>query len=146
MTLISNEPKSCTVAPMQKRLPETMTVRQVKLIAQRKFKTLRADVMELYYRDQNTAGHPEHLGDDDKDLAYYGVQDGGEILMEEGKGSVAEGDAAGAADKAREQAETMEAIRMARRAGHAAEIGGVAAAAASKVSAADAVPFVSKIR
>ena len=126
---------------MQKRLPETMTVRQVKLIAQRKFKTLRADVMELYYRDQNTSGHPEHLGDDDKDLAYYGVQDGGEILMEEGKG-----DSAGAADKAREQAETMEAIRMAQRAGHAAEIGGVAAAAASKVSAADAVPFVSKIR
>ena len=45
ITLISNEPKSCTMKPMQKRLPETMTVRQVKLIAQRKFKSLRADDM-----------------------------------------------------------------------------------------------------
>ena len=47
VTLISNEPKSCTMAPLKKRLPETMTIRQVKLILQRKFKSLRADDMSL---------------------------------------------------------------------------------------------------
>ena len=47
VTLISNEPKSCTMAPLNKRLPETMTIRQVKLILQRKFKSLRADDMSL---------------------------------------------------------------------------------------------------
>ena len=32
ITLISNEAKSCTIAPMQKRLPETMTIRQGKIL------------------------------------------------------------------------------------------------------------------
>lgn len=131
---------------MQKRLPETMTIRQVKLIAQRKFKSLRADDMELYYRDQSTAGHPEHLNDDDKDLAYYGIQDGGEILMEERRGDKSSKHSLSEAEvAAREKVETMEAIRLAQREEVEAARSGTAAAAA-KVSAADAVPFVSKIR
>jgi hypothetical protein len=132
---------------MQKRLPETMTIRQVKLIAQRKFKSLRADDMELYYRDKSTAGHPEHLNDDDKDLAYYGIQDGGEILMEERRGDKSSNNSLSEAENAaREKVETMEAIRLAQREEVEAARSGTAAAAAAKVSAADAVPFVSKIR
>merc|ERR1719263_2027400 len=93
-----------------------MTIRQVKLIAQRKFKSLRADDMELYYRDQSTAGHPEHLNDDDKDLAYYGIQDGGEILMEERRGDKSSKHSLSEAEvAAREKVETMEAIRLAQR-------------------------------
>ena len=132
--------------PMQKRLPETMTIRQVKLIAQRKFKSLRADDMELYYRDQSTSGHPEHLNDDDKNLAYYGIQNGGEILMEERLGGKASANPLSEAEAAaREKVETMEAIRLAQREEVEAARSGTAAAAV-KVSAADAIPFVSKIR
>jgi hypothetical protein len=150
ITLISNEAKSCTVPPMQKRLPETMTIRQVKLIAQRKFKSLRADEMTLYYRDGNTSGHPEHLADDDKDLAYYGIQNGGEIMMEESVGDNVKktnGNDEDASEIAkREQIETMEAIRMAQREEVEAAKGAASNAVERKVNAADAVPFVSKIR
>jgi hypothetical protein len=149
LTLISNEAKSCTIAPMKKRLPETMTIRQVKLILQRKFKSLRADEMTLYYRDANTSGHPEHLSDDDKDLAYYGIQNGGEIMMEESVGDnvKANNTKEDEAERAkREQIETMEAIRLAQK--EEVEAAKVSASNASerKVNAADVVPFVSKIR
>lgn len=142
ITLVSNEPRSCTIPPMQKRLPESMTIRQVKLIAQRKFK-VPADEMSLYYRDHTTAGHPEHLADDDQDLSYYGVQNGGEILMEGKNAQQNKGEAAGAAasgsSKQAQQAEAMEAIRMARQAE-------IEAARAGVANAADAVPYQSKFR
>ncbi len=105
----------------------------------------------MYYRDQNTSGHPEHLDDDDKDLSYYGVQSGGEILMEESISSQ-KGEQGGDEEDeqkkaAREQIETMEAIRLAQREEVEAAKGAVSSAAGErKVNAADAVPFVSKIR
>ena len=126
----------------------------VKLIAQRKFKSLRADEMTLYYRDGNTSGHPEHLADDDKDLAYYGVQNGGEIMMEESVGdniktANGENDEDESQRAKREQIETMEAIRMAQREEVEAAKGAATSASNAverKVNAADVVPFISKLR
>ena len=88
------------------------------------------------------------MDDDDKDLSYYGVVNGGEILMEEKQG-VKEGDGKEvdeAARSEREQIETMEAIRMAQREEVEASKGAAAAASGRKVDAADVVPFVSKLR
>ena len=98
--------------------------------------------MALYYRDNNTMGHPEKLDDDDMCLADYGVQDGGEILMEDaGQRASEDNDAAASSSSAAGDhgAETMEAIRKARE----AEVRAVANAAAD---AASAVPYVSTIR
>merc|ERR1711991_1214494 len=82
VALMSNCPASCTVPVKKITILETMTVATLKLLCQRRFK-LDASEQSLFYRDNATCGHPIALDEDTKDIGYFGVKDGGEIIMEE---------------------------------------------------------------
>jgi hypothetical protein len=65
----------------KKKVPLNLTVHKLKLMCTRLFK-LDADLMKLYYKDvEDEFAQP--LTEDQYDLAFYGVRDGGLILMEE---------------------------------------------------------------
>eukprot|EP00455_Lapot_gusevi_P052214 TRINITY_DN7927_c0_g1_i3.p1 TRINITY_DN7927_c0_g1~~TRINITY_DN7927_c0_g1_i3.p1 ORF type:complete len:134 (-),score=24.03 TRINITY_DN7927_c0_g1_i3:16-417(-) len=80
VSLRSMDPNSITSEPVTKKLPPAMTVGQVKLLLSRLFK-LPVEEQVLYYRGP-TSDWPEKMEDDLKKLTYYGVQTGGQILME----------------------------------------------------------------
>mmetsp|Transcript_9641 Transcript_9641/g.15807 ORF Transcript_9641/g.15807 Transcript_9641/m.15807 type:complete len:718 (-) Transcript_9641:28-2181(-) len=82
VTIKSFDPKSCTVPPATKRLPLSMTVKELKVLCQRLFK-VDADLQKLFYRETGKSfGHPVALDEDIMPIVDYGVKAGGEIIME----------------------------------------------------------------
>merc|ERR1712224_224153 len=67
--------------PIQKRLPSSLTVGRLKSLCWRAFR-LDIDLQVLYYRSAEDA-FPTELKEDSYTLAYYGINDCGEVLMNE---------------------------------------------------------------
>ena len=67
--------------PLQKRLPSSLTIQKLKALCRRAF-GLDLDLQILHFRLSGD-GFPTELLDDHHSLAYYGVGDGAEILMNE---------------------------------------------------------------
>ncbi|KAL9642984.1 hypothetical protein ABK040_010676 [Willaertia magna] len=67
--------------PVEKKIPKSMTVFKIKQMCQRLFK-VEASRQKLFYIDEDLAC-PESLYDDLKEISYYGVLDGGNILVDE---------------------------------------------------------------
>jgi len=81
VTISSMAVESCTIEPLQKRLPTSMKVGRLKMMCARAF-GLDVDLQVLHYKGENDA-FPSELDDDESTLAYFGVNDGAEILMNE---------------------------------------------------------------
>lgn len=73
-------------APHTRKLPLSLTVRNLKLICQQLF-TLAAAKQRLHFRDTVGASRdgplPEELADDSRTLAYYGVREQADIFVNE---------------------------------------------------------------
>uniref|UniRef100_A0A7R9WYB4 Ubiquitin-like domain-containing protein n=1 Tax=Craspedostauros australis TaxID=1486917 RepID=A0A7R9WYB4_9STRA len=72
---------SCSMEPLVRRLPGSLTVGRLKALCSRYF-GLDTDLISLHYRTKADA-FPIELDGDDNTLDYYGVSDGGEMLMNE---------------------------------------------------------------
>ncbi|CAM9849958.1 unnamed protein product [Ascophyllum nodosum] len=81
VTLTSLASASCTMEPLKKRLPASMTVGKLKQMCKRLFK-VDTDQQILSYRPE-PASLLSTLDDDDKPLSYFGVVHGSEVLMNE---------------------------------------------------------------
>lgn len=81
LTIKSMAAESCTLEPLKKRLPISLKVGRLKMMCARTF-GLDVDSQILYFRGESDA-FPIELDDDENTLAYYGVRDGAEILMNE---------------------------------------------------------------
>lgn len=131
VTIRSMAARSCTAEPIQKRLPLTMQVLQVKQMASRAFKVA-PSMQRVCYRDQPNA-FPSVMEDDRRTLQYYAVPDGAEILIEEvDEKEIAKEAAIVEAEKEqklREQAAEAEMLaRMRQRAMHGEQTGAAIAA------------------
>ena len=89
VTIRSMAADSCTREPLIRRLPTQLTVSKIKALCARQF-GLDRDLQTLHFCRPNTTGSssaedsfPECLECDDQTLAYYGVPDGAELLMNE---------------------------------------------------------------
>lgn len=80
VTLRSMDPESITAKPVDKKLPTTMTVAQLKLLCKRLFK-LNPQHQRLTYRAKGGV-FPEDMYDDTRPLSFYNLKDGMEILMQ----------------------------------------------------------------
>jgi hypothetical protein len=81
VTIRSMAAASCSMEALHKRLPSTITVGRVKALCARAF-GLDADLQILHVME-NGAAFPTPLDDDEHTLAYFGVTDGSDILMNE---------------------------------------------------------------
>jgi len=72
---------SCHMDPIQRRLPSSLTVGRLKLLCSRIF-DLDIDLQVLHYQCGDDA-FPTELNEDTYTLAYYGITDSGEVLMNE---------------------------------------------------------------
>ncbi len=81
VTLRSMAAESCTVEPIEKRLPSSMKVQRVKIMCSKAF-GLDIQLQLLHFRAEGDA-FPTELDDDEHTIGYYGVSDGAEILMNE---------------------------------------------------------------
>lgn len=81
VTISSMAASSCSMEPLVRRLPGSLTVGRLKALCGRAF-GLDLDLMSLHFRTQADA-FPVELDNDDNSLLYYGVCDGAEILMNE---------------------------------------------------------------
>jgi len=82
LTIRSFDPQTCTVPPVKKKLPLSMTVKELKIVCQRLFK-VEADFQKLFYRETGKDfGHPVALDEEDMPLSDFGVSAGGEIILE----------------------------------------------------------------
>ena len=72
---------SCDMEPLRKRIPVSLKVGRIKAICARAF-GLDIDLQILHFRVENDP-FPTELDDADHTLAYYGVTDGAEILVNE---------------------------------------------------------------
>jgi hypothetical protein len=82
LTLRTFDAKTCTVPPAHKKLPLSLTVGALRLLCQRLFGVDSAS-QHLFYRETGKEfGHPVELDDDSSQLTFFGVQDGGEIIVE----------------------------------------------------------------
>jgi len=79
--LVSMAASSMTTAPVDKRLPGSLTVGRLKQLLHRQFK-LEPDLQILYYKSDKMAP-PTMLEEDTETLAYYGVPSGCDIFMNE---------------------------------------------------------------
>mmetsp|Transcript_19760 Transcript_19760/g.38689 ORF Transcript_19760/g.38689 Transcript_19760/m.38689 type:complete len:775 (-) Transcript_19760:434-2758(-) len=78
----SFDPRTCTAPPVNKRLPLSMTVKELKLLCQRLFQ-VDVDLQQLFYRETGKDfGHPVALDEDGMAIVDFGVKAGGEIIME----------------------------------------------------------------
>ena len=77
---------SVTMKPKKKRLPLNMSVQQLKRLASRLFKVPVSEI-RAYYKEDGDFAVPIAMDSDLKTIAFYGVQDGGHILVDDG-GSV----------------------------------------------------------
>lgn len=81
VTITSMAASSCSMEPLIRRLPGTLTVGRLKALCARAF-GLDVDLMTLHWRTEADA-FPVELDNDGNNLNYYGVCDGAEILMNE---------------------------------------------------------------
>ena len=79
--LMSMDPKSITVESLFKKLPVNMTVAQLKMLFKRHFK-LKPKYQRLMMREKGSQEMPIDLGNDTSTLAFCGLKDGMEILMQ----------------------------------------------------------------
>eukprot|EP01138_Halocafeteria_seosinensis_P002388 gb/GECG01002445.1/.p1 GENE.gb/GECG01002445.1/~~gb/GECG01002445.1/.p1 ORF type:complete len:639 (+),score=99.64 gb/GECG01002445.1/:1-1917(+) len=82
LTIRSMAGNSCMMDPVQRKLPLTMTVGQLKQMAARSFKMDDVSLLRLSYRETKNT-YPDFLDNDMKPLSFYGVSNNGEILVEE---------------------------------------------------------------
>ncbi|KAG7343685.1 WD-40 repeat-containing serine/threonine protein kinase [Nitzschia inconspicua] len=82
VTVRSLAPSSCTMEPIRRRLPGTITVERLKALCSRRFGGLDYDLIRLRFRNDGDS-LPVELDDDEKALNYYGLNDGAEIWMDE---------------------------------------------------------------
>ena len=81
LTIRSMASASCDMEPLRKRIPRSLKVGRIKAICARAF-GLDIDLQILHFRVE-TDPFPTELDDADHTLAYYGVTDGAEILVNE---------------------------------------------------------------
>ena len=81
VTICSMAASSCTMDPLIRRLPSGLQVGRLKALCARHF-GLDIDLQTLHFRTCTDA-FPLAMDDDENTLAYYGVSDGAEILMNE---------------------------------------------------------------
>jgi Leucine-rich repeat (LRR) protein len=81
VTIRSMAASSCTIDPLIRRLPSGLQVGRLKALCARHF-GLDIDLQTLHFR-MSTDAFPVAMDDDENTLAYYGVSDGAEILMNE---------------------------------------------------------------
>jgi len=81
VTIRSMAADSCTCEPLQKRLPGNLRVGRLKIMCARGF-GLNVELQRLHIRVDGDP-FPTELDDDENTLAYYTVNDGAEILMNE---------------------------------------------------------------
>jgi tubulin-specific chaperone E len=81
VTIRSMAAASCDVEPLRKRIPRSLKVGRIKAMCARAF-GLDIDLQILHFRIENDP-FPTEMNDDDHTLAYYGVIDGAEILVNE---------------------------------------------------------------
>jgi len=81
LTIRSMAASSCDMEPLRKRIPRSLKVGRIKTMCARAFK-LDIDLQLLHFRIE-TDPFPTELDDEDHTLAYYGVTDGAEVLMNE---------------------------------------------------------------
>jgi len=80
VTIKSMDPKSITSKPIEKILPLTLTVGQLKMLCKRLFQ-LSPQYQRLMLRNSGDM-FPDDMNDDMKNLNYYGAKDKAEILMQ----------------------------------------------------------------
>lgn len=103
LTIRSMAASSCMMDPVQKKLPLTMTVGQLKQLAARSFKMEDVSLVRLSYRESKVSflnvlflvvlsytvilvlqnAYPDSLDNDMKPLSFFGISNEGEILVEE---------------------------------------------------------------
>ncbi|ETO14525.1 hypothetical protein RFI_22840 [Reticulomyxa filosa] len=83
VTIRSMDPKSITSQPLEKNLPLSITVGQLKMLCKRSFQ-LGTMYQQLMLRNSGDM-FPVSLSDDMQTLKYYGIKDGAEILMQSTK-------------------------------------------------------------
>ncbi|GAX25818.1 hypothetical protein FisN_17Lh223 [Fistulifera solaris] len=82
VTIRSMAANSCTMEPLVRRFPADLTVGRLKALCSRYF-GLDLDLQALHYRASPDQGFPTAMESDECTLAYYGVPDGAEILVNE---------------------------------------------------------------
>jgi tubulin-specific chaperone E len=86
VTIQSLAPSSCTITPVQRRLPDTLTVGRLKALCSRLFGGIDYDLIRLRfgnYYDNDSLPIMMEIDDDEKVLRDYGVSDGAKIYMDE---------------------------------------------------------------
>lgn len=81
VTIRSMAADSCTCEPLHKRLPGNLKVGRLKIMCARGF-GLNVELQRLHLSNDGDP-FPTELGDDENTLAYYAVNDGAVILMNE---------------------------------------------------------------
>eukprot|EP01083_Nonionella_stella_P227466 807031_1 len=81
VTIRSMAAESCTLDPLRKRLPSSLKIGRLKIMCARAF-GLDVELQMLHFRVEGDA-FPSEMDDDENTLAFYGVSDGAEILMNE---------------------------------------------------------------
>jgi len=81
LTIRSMAASSCDMEPLRKRIPMSLKVGRIKAMCARAF-GLDIDLQILHFRIEGDP-FPSELDDADHTLAYYGVTDGAEILVNE---------------------------------------------------------------
>ena len=81
VTLVSMASGSMTLPPVEKKVPGTLTVGQLKLLFSKLFK-LEVGLQVLYYKS-DAKGPPSMLDVDDESLGYFGLMSGSVIYMNE---------------------------------------------------------------
>ena len=82
ITIKSMAASSCTTDPIVRRLPGTMNVERMKAMCSRVF-DIDFDLIRLRFRTDKVDSLPIEMEDDCRTLDYYGLCDGGEILVDE---------------------------------------------------------------
>merc|ERR1711937_907517 len=82
ITIKSMAASSCTTDPIVRRLPRTMNVERMKAMCSRVF-DIDFDLIRLRFRTDKVDSLPIEMEDDCRTLDYYGLCDGGEILVDE---------------------------------------------------------------
>mmetsp|Transcript_2947 Transcript_2947/g.8036 ORF Transcript_2947/g.8036 Transcript_2947/m.8036 type:complete len:602 (-) Transcript_2947:50-1855(-) len=82
VTIKSMAASSCTMEPIVRRLPGTMTVERMKALCSRTF-DVDFDLVCLRFHTDKADSFPIEMDEDDRTLDYYGLCDGAEVLVDE---------------------------------------------------------------
>ena len=84
LTFRSNCVETMTMEPFTKKVPMSMTVKSLKMLCVRHFGEKAPSILTARLIYQADAGEfPIEMDADDRDLLYFGVQDGGKVVMDE---------------------------------------------------------------